>query len=172
MSIIMTLHLAAWSLSAIPPSFSSSILIRKQLCTADSIRGLHGKLLRQPLPSRSSVCTRLATSKIRSSQHIKRPIDTVYGTLKMQHRSSSTNSGPSRLPHAKKANKSDHTQTAGSNSGSRLSESNASMTIWQKFLAPKPMPERYSALWYREIVLICTVFAITGSTTMIVRILF
>jgi hypothetical protein len=43
------------------------------------------------------------------------------------------------------------------------------MTFWQKFLAPKPMPERYSATWWREIVLICTVFAITGSTTMLVR---
>ena len=39
---------------------------------------------------------------------------------------------------------------------------------WHNFLAPKPMPPRYTAAWYREMVLICTVFAITGSTTMVV----
>jgi hypothetical protein len=35
-----------------------------------------------------------------------------------------------------------------------------------RFLGPKPMPERGTAAWYREMVLICTVFAITGSSTM------
>lgn len=44
-----------------------------------------------------------------------------------------------------------------------------SMTMWQRFLAPKEMPERNTAAWYREMVLICTVFAITGSSTMMVR---
>lgn len=42
-------------------------------------------------------------------------------------------------------------------------------TSWERFLGPKPMPERYTALWYREILLICTVFGITGSSTMMVR---
>jgi len=42
-------------------------------------------------------------------------------------------------------------------------------TWLQKFLAPKPMPERNTAAWYREILLICTVFGITGSSTMLVR---
>ncbi len=45
-----------------------------------------------------------------------------------------------------------------------------SMTMWQRFLAPKPMPERHTFAWYREMLLICTVFAITGSSTMMVRI--
>lgn len=40
-------------------------------------------------------------------------------------------------------------------------------TFWKSFLGPKPMPERWSAAWYREMVLICTVFAITGSSTMV-----
>ncbi len=39
--------------------------------------------------------------------------------------------------------------------------------FWTSFLGPKPMPERWSAAWYREMVLICTVFAITGSSTMV-----
>jgi hypothetical protein len=43
------------------------------------------------------------------------------------------------------------------------------MTMWQRFLAPKEMAERNTAAWYREMVLICTVFAITGSSTMVVR---
>ena len=44
-----------------------------------------------------------------------------------------------------------------------------SLTFWQKFLGPKPMPERQTAAWYREMLLICTVFGITGSSTMMVR---
>jgi hypothetical protein len=39
-------------------------------------------------------------------------------------------------------------------------------TWLQKFLSLKEMPEKYSFQWYREMVLICTVFAITGSSTM------
>ena len=39
-------------------------------------------------------------------------------------------------------------------------------TWLQKFLSLKEMPEKYSMQWYREMVLICTVFAITGSSTM------
>ncbi|CAJ1925808.1 unnamed protein product [Cylindrotheca closterium] len=39
--------------------------------------------------------------------------------------------------------------------------------FWQRFIGPKPMPERWTAAWYREVTLICTVFAITGSSTMV-----
>lgn len=39
--------------------------------------------------------------------------------------------------------------------------------FWKSYLGPKPMPERWTAAWYREMVLICTVFAITGSSTMV-----
>jgi len=39
--------------------------------------------------------------------------------------------------------------------------------FWKSYLQPKPMPERWSAAWYREMVLVCTVFAITGSSTMV-----
>ena len=36
-----------------------------------------------------------------------------------------------------------------------------------RFLGPKEMPPRGSFAWYREMVLLCTVFAITGSSTMV-----
>jgi hypothetical protein len=42
----------------------------------------------------------------------------------------------------------------------------AQQTFLQKFLAPKPMPPRNTPAWYREMTLLCTVFAITGSSTM------
>lgn len=51
------------------------------------------------------------------------------------------------------------------NSGSK-SESSFSQ-FWKSFTGPKPMPERWTAAWYREMTLICTVFAITGSSTMV-----
>lgn len=43
----------------------------------------------------------------------------------------------------------------------------ATKQTWlQKFLSLKEMPEKYTYQWYREMVLLCTVFAITGSSTM------
>jgi hypothetical protein len=42
----------------------------------------------------------------------------------------------------------------------------------QRFLGPKPMPTRYTFQWYREVFLICTVFAITGTSTMLLVSLF
>lgn len=38
---------------------------------------------------------------------------------------------------------------------------------WKQFIGPRQMPERWTGAWYREVALICTVFAITGSSTMI-----
>ena len=35
------------------------------------------------------------------------------------------------------------------------------------FLGAKPMPPRWTLAWYKEVTLICTVFAITGSSTMV-----
>lgn len=46
-------------------------------------------------------------------------------------------------------------------------EPEVKLTMLQKFLGPKPMPERHTAAWYGEMLLICTVFAITGSSTML-----
>eukprot|EP00527_Entomoneis_sp_CCMP2396_P003093 CAMPEP_0198138752 /NCGR_PEP_ID=MMETSP1443-20131203/2152_1 /TAXON_ID=186043 /ORGANISM="Entomoneis sp., Strain CCMP2396" /LENGTH=205 /DNA_ID=CAMNT_0043800669 /DNA_START=42 /DNA_END=656 /DNA_ORIENTATION=- len=40
-------------------------------------------------------------------------------------------------------------------------------TFLQRFLGPKDIPERYTFAWYGEMVLICTVFGITGSSTML-----
>lgn len=39
--------------------------------------------------------------------------------------------------------------------------------FWNRFIGPKLMPERWTFAWYGEMVLICTVFAITGSSTMV-----
>ena len=154
------------------PSYRAASLLNLQLCTVESIvRRQHGTLLqRLPFPlSQSALCSpvacaRFAAFRLLSSQPGKRPLDVLYGSWKLQRRSSSTN-GPSRLPDTKSTN-SNHTQTT----TTPPSVDNNSMTMWQKFLAPKPMPERYSASWYQEVVLICTVFAITGSSTMLVRI--
>jgi hypothetical protein len=41
------------------------------------------------------------------------------------------------------------------------------LTILRNFLAHKEMPPRYTFQWYREMLLICTVFGITGTSTMI-----
>mmetsp|Transcript_28088 Transcript_28088/g.81194 ORF Transcript_28088/g.81194 Transcript_28088/m.81194 type:complete len:212 (-) Transcript_28088:150-785(-) len=37
----------------------------------------------------------------------------------------------------------------------------------QRWMAPKEMPPRWTLRWYGEMVLICTVFAITGTSTMV-----
>jgi hypothetical protein len=39
--------------------------------------------------------------------------------------------------------------------------------VLKRFLGPKVMSPRWTFDWYREMVLICTVFAITGSSTMV-----
>eukprot|EP00536_Pseudo-nitzschia_multiseries_P017640 jgi/Psemu1/225974/e_gw1.1700.11.1 len=54
-------------------------------------------------------------------------------------------------------------------SGKKESSSSSSSfsEFWKSFLAPKPMPDRWTSAWYREMVLLCTVFAITGSSTMV-----
>jgi len=39
-------------------------------------------------------------------------------------------------------------------------------TFLEKFLGPKEIPPKGTLAWYGEMVLICTVFAITGTTTM------
>eukprot|EP00980_Cylindrotheca_fusiformis_P016756 scaffold5048_cov121-Cylindrotheca_fusiformis.AAC.7 len=51
---------------------------------------------------------------------------------------------------------------------SEEAQKSAISRAWQKFIGPKPMPERWTLPWYREVALICTVFAITGSSTMVV----
>lgn len=43
----------------------------------------------------------------------------------------------------------------------------AEKSFLQKFLGPKEMPPRGTMAWYGEMVLVCTVFAITGTSTML-----
>lgn len=39
--------------------------------------------------------------------------------------------------------------------------------VWKRFIGPKEIPPRWSFSWYGEMALICTVFAITGTSTML-----
>jgi hypothetical protein len=48
-----------------------------------------------------------------------------------------------------------------------VNNNNSKRTFWQRFWEPKEMPPRHTLAWYREMVLICTVFAVTGSSTMV-----
>lgn len=47
------------------------------------------------------------------------------------------------------------------------SHSSGLLQMWNRFIGPKTMPPRWTPGWYSEMVLICTVFAITGSSTMV-----
>jgi hypothetical protein len=123
-------------------------------------------LLTQPSPR-----IRCLIFPLQSAPTVTRSLNVVYRSCQLQNRLTSTNKAikPQDAP----STKSIPTPTAGSTANSTQStEPAASISMWQRFLAPKPMPERYSASWYREMILICTVFAITGSSTMLVRILY
>ena len=50
---------------------------------------------------------------------------------------------------------------------SSSAKNKGSSSFLQRFLGPKEMPPRWTFTWYREMVLLCTVFAITGSSTMV-----
>jgi len=39
--------------------------------------------------------------------------------------------------------------------------------MWQRWIAPREMPPRQTLRWYGEMVLLCTVFAITGSSSLV-----
>ncbi len=52
-----------------------------------------------------------------------------------------------------------------SSSSSSSSESSFAR-FWRRWTAEVPSPPRYSGAWWRETALICTVFAITGSSSM------
>ena len=45
--------------------------------------------------------------------------------------------------------------------------SDAPQTFLQRWMAPKEIPPRNTPRWYAEMLLICTVFAITGTSTMV-----
>jgi hypothetical protein len=54
----------------------------------------------------------------------------------------------------------------GPKDGGKVVEQAQQQTWLQRFLGPKEMPARNTPRWYREMALLCTVFAITGSSTM------
>lgn len=45
---------------------------------------------------------------------------------------------------------------------------NANLSMWEKWTAPRPMPPRNTFEWYLEMALVCSIFAITGTSTMVV----
>ena len=47
------------------------------------------------------------------------------------------------------------------------SATSTSTTFLQRFLGPKPMPPQNTFRWYMEMTLLCTVFAISGTSTMV-----
>lgn len=51
------------------------------------------------------------------------------------------------------------------NGGAKPPSTNQSFL--QKWMAPKEMPPRWTLRWYGEMALLCTVFAITGTSTMV-----
>ena len=53
-----------------------------------------------------------------------------------------------------------------SNGGGNKSTKKKEVPFLERFLAPKPMPPRNTPKWYAEMALLCTVFGITGSSTM------
>lgn len=57
------------------------------------------------------------------------------------------------------------TRFSSSQSGNKQDQPPSSFL--QRWLAPKEMPKRNTPRWYAEMVLICTVFAITGTSTMV-----
>ena len=54
-----------------------------------------------------------------------------------------------------------------STNGGKQSGGKPAASFLQRFLAPKEMPPRGTLRWYGEMVLLCTVFGITGSSTMV-----
>lgn len=100
----------------------------------------------------------------------------LFSSSSSVHRTVLTRKSLEKLPQKRWLNSSPHQKNALENSAAQSSESsfsgskgcNSKMTFWERFLAPKPMPERNTVAWYRELALICTVFGITGSATMFV----
>mmetsp|Transcript_26245 Transcript_26245/g.38426 ORF Transcript_26245/g.38426 Transcript_26245/m.38426 type:complete len:230 (+) Transcript_26245:189-878(+) len=80
---------------------------------------------------------------------------------------------PSSLPYTNiqnqlvNASRRHFTSKGGSGGSGGGGDKKEKMTFLQRFLAPKEMPPRYTPKWYGEMVLLCTVFAITGSSTMV-----
>ena len=90
----------------------------------------------------------------------------------IRHGSSSTSSSTSANKSMKSTNVVRDTEkivrVSGKQDGASGGASSRSSSFWERFLGPKEMPERYTFAWYREMLLICTVFGITGSSTMLV----
>ena len=57
--------------------------------------------------------------------------------------------------------------SAGGSGGGGKPQPPTTPTFLQRWMAPKEMPPRWTLRWYGEMVLICTVFAITGTSTMV-----
>jgi hypothetical protein len=98
----------------------------------------------------------------------------LFRSSMTQHSVLRTSRMPSWQPHPPARNGNRRFLTTDKNSATSkqaketANEQGPKSTFWQKFTGAKPMPERWTLPWYREMVLISTVFAITGSSTMVV----
>ena len=57
--------------------------------------------------------------------------------------------------------------TSGNGGGGGAKPPSTNQTFLQRWMAPKEMPPRWTLRWYGEMALLCTVFAITGTSTMV-----
>lgn len=79
--------------------------------------------------------------------------------------SNSGSRGPSSSSTPLAAEPSPNTSATTASTTTASSNTNTT-TFLQRFLGPKPMPPRNTPRWYAEMLLLCTVFGITGSSTM------
>lgn len=84
-----------------------------------------------------------------------------YPSQHVKHRFLSAKEGPGS------SSKNMEKSTIGSAPNESVDSTSRLASFWKWYLGPKPMPERWTLPWYREMVLISTVFAITGSSTMV-----
>ncbi len=84
-----------------------------------------------------------------------------------QHGSPSSRYAPNNVRRWNSSSNSNNKLPPSNTTGSSTNTETTKQTFLERFLAPKPMPPRWTPKWYGEMVLICTVFGITGTSTMV-----
>ena len=111
--------------------------------------------------------TRTATIANRSSM-LSTAADKSRQVLPLRQKCRNFSSPSEKPPNGASQTAGRKTGESSPNSAGTAKEETGFKEWLQWFLGPKPMPERYTFAWYREMTLICTVFAITGSSTLAV----
>jgi hypothetical protein len=122
--------------------------------------------LRQPLPLSTPVC-RLSSSRTTTCQRISWSSWFNSYNIHVGVRMKTTRQFSSKTKTEKATKEAASSSTSTTKIESTTAPSLSFSHFWKWYLGPKEMPPRWTLLWYREMVLICTVFAITGSSTMI-----